>query len=879
MLLGEPAIDEPLQFRKRVDLDEIAVFDPTCVTNRPLLNFDAAVRAAKRCLENAQEFLSAIDVLRARKGRIRPLPDRVERQDLSVDDAMPGAPSATALSAPDILAMHTPLELLSTDTGKVAETPATRLDRWRRRLLDLSLRNRLLNFRDTNKTIPLLCPDLPALENALADGVIFYILPRPHDLSESDPVIPRLIGGVPGRKPSAPCSREQLRAKRLHADLLAAELDRRLLEVYRAARMGIEEGGASALYLALGFLAWYETPQSSQRRLAPILLFPLELHRRSAREGFTLRLSDEEPRLNMTLLELLKEDFSITVPGLEPLPEDDSGLDVRRIIRAFRETIRDIDRWDILDIARIGTFSFAKFLMWRDLAERANELIQNPVVGHLVNRPEQAFDPDATFPNPDRLDEEWSPVHAFCPLPADASQLAAILAAAKGRSFVLEGPPGTGKSQTITNLIAHCLAEGKTVLFVSEKMAALNVVHDRLQKVGLGRYCLELHSNKAHRQHVLAQLGDALGRYDSRPLDEWEREARRLESLRTELNTYVETLHRPRSTGDTVFRATSQLIGLRDVPRVELCWPSSDALDAEAMTGLRDTVERLATVATALGDIANHPWEAVRRANWTPVWEDEARRAIDRLRHAVQMLEDRAREMSGRVSLGDRGWSVDELILLDELAGVLLNSPALPTTILVQPDWDAIESRIRTWMERGRRRDVLRAEVFERFTEKILALNLDALQQRLKEAEKSWWPRSWWHRRSVWQEINSTGRDGHAITTTELALAIEQARLLRQEEQALTAVGDEARPLLGKYWQDGETEWGDLKSISDWARGFRSLAAQAAGDDFELAAALRERWARLATEGRDLLQLAGSLGVNYRHIDQHTKSSAKPARL
>ena len=350
------------------------------------------------------------------------------------------------------------------------------------------------------------------------------------------------------------------------------------------------------------------------------------------------------------------------------------------------------------------------------------------------------------------------------------------------------------------------------------------------------------------------------GYYESRPLEEWEREARRLESLRNELNAYVEALHRRRSTGDTVFRATSQLIGLRGVPSVELRWPSPDSLDAEALTGLRDMVERLATVATALGEIANHPWEAARRADWTPVWEDEVRRAIDRLRHAVQMLEDCAREVSGRVSLGNCGWSVDELALLDELAGVLLNSPAPPTTILVQPDWDAIESRIRTWMERGRRRDVLRAEVFERFTEKILALDLDALQQRLKEAEESWWPLSWWHRHSVWQEIESAGRDWHASTAAELASAIERARSLRQEEQALTAAGDEARALLGTYWQDGEAEWDDLKSISDWARGFRSLATHAAGDDFERAAALRERWARLATEGRDLLQHDGVIG-------------------
>jgi len=152
--------------------------------------------------------------------------------------------------------------------------------------------------------------------------------------------------------------------------------------------------------------------------------------------------------------------------------------------------------------------------------------------------------------------------------------------------------------------------------------------------------------------------------------------------------------------------------------------------------------------------------------------------------------------VSGRVSLGDRGWSVDELILLDELAGVLLNSPALPTTILVQPDWDAIESRIRTWMEHGRRRNVLRAEVLERFTEKILALDLDAVQQRFKEAEELWLPLSWWHRRSVWQKIESARRDGHASTTAELASAIERARSLRQEEQALTAAGDEARALV-----------------------------------------------------------------------------------
>jgi hypothetical protein len=195
---GEPAVDEPLRLRKRVDLDEIAVFDPTCITNRPAFDFDGAVRTAKRHLENPDEFLCAIDVRRARKGQIRPLPERVERPKPTSEDTAEATAAATAPAAPDISTLQTPLVPLPSPEAVATETPATRLDRWRRRLLDLSLRNRLLNFRETNKTIPLLCPDLPALENALADGVTFQILPRPGDLAEGDPRVP---GNHPRHRP------------------------------------------------------------------------------------------------------------------------------------------------------------------------------------------------------------------------------------------------------------------------------------------------------------------------------------------------------------------------------------------------------------------------------------------------------------------------------------------------------------------------------------------------------------------------------------------------------------------------------------------------------------------------------------------------------
>lgn len=856
---SEPAIEDPLRFRKRVDLGEIAVFDPTCVTSRPSPDFTGSVREARRRLDNPDEFLCVIDLARARKGRIRPLPERVEPQELIPQVVLEDEAAGKGSSKPDISGLATPTVPMPITEVEVAETPATRLDRWCRRLLDLSLRNRLLNFRGTKKTIPLLCPNLAALEDALADGVTLHILPRPRDLDEGDPRDPEAHRRRTGEEAMAALLQEELRSKRLYADLTPEELDRRLLEVYRAARLDLEEGGASALYLAIGFLAWYETPQSSQRRLAPILLLPISLHRRSAREGFSFRLGDDELHINVTLLELLKQDYGIQVPGLDPLPEDDSGVDVPKIIRTFRKTIRDIDRWDVLETAQIGIFSFAKFLMWRDLKERAEDLMNNPVVYHLINQPDQEFDPGAIIPNPDHLDAERSPLNTYCPLPADASQLAAVFAAADGRSFVLEGPPGTGKSQTISNLIAHCLAEGKTVLFVSEKMAALNVVHNRLQKIKLGRYCLEIHSNKSNKREVLGQLDDALHHSEVHPPEAWVREAQNLENLRNHLNTYVEALHKLRRTGETVFQATSRLIGLRGVPAVDLRWTPPDALDTDQLAGLRDLVERLATVGAALGEVPGHPWRAVRRSEWTPAWEQEVLALIGKLRESANTLEACAVEASASLSFQESGWSLNEIALLDELAGVLLDSPALPTVTLVQPDWDEIKSKIGNWIEHGQCRDALRNEVFGRFTEKILTLDLDTIQTQFDQGSASWWPVSWWRLRPVRKVLKSVTENGKTPKKEELASVLEKARALWNEEQALAAAGDEARALLGRYWKEGEAEWKSLGTVLNWAGRFRSLATKAAGENFQKATELREHWARLATEGRELLKRDGTI--------------------
>src|SRR5690606_28311623 len=169
----------------------------------------------------------------------------------------------------------------------------------------------------------------------------------------------------------------------------------------------------------------------------------------------------------------------------------------------------------------LSTFSFAKYLMWKDLVARAEQLKQNPVVRHLLETPRDPYPVKGTIPDATTLDSEYPPSQTFTLLPADSSQLAAIMAVANGVDCVIEGPPGTGKSQTIANIIAQCLAAGRTVLFVSEKRAALDVVYRRLCEVGLGDFCLELHSNKARKAAVLEQLRRAWSSRGELNQEEW----------------------------------------------------------------------------------------------------------------------------------------------------------------------------------------------------------------------------------------------------------------------------------------------------------------------------------------------------------------------
>ena len=257
-------------------------------------------------------------------------------------------------------------------------------------------------------------------------------------------------------------------------------------------------------------LHYAEADTSDQVFNAPLVLLPVELSRKSARSGYRIRAADDEPVVNPALAEYLRLDFGITLPELPDSSTIAGDYDLQTLISSVSQLVAGRRGWSITTDVVLALFSFQKFVMYKDLEANASAVAAHRLVRQLVGR---EGDRVIGLPEDVRrldLDREFAPEATAQVVDADSSQLRAIAGVARGYDLVLEGPPGTGKSQTITNLIAQALGAGKSVLFVAEKMAALDVVHSRLVKAGLGEFCLELHSTKASKRTVMRSLAAAI---------------------------------------------------------------------------------------------------------------------------------------------------------------------------------------------------------------------------------------------------------------------------------------------------------------------------------------------------------------------------------
>lgn len=721
-------VDEPQTLRKRVRLDEMMLVETTLLTNQPPIRFRSAVeKAAAHVAENPERrFELAVDVRHARASQIKPLA-------LGAD---PGSATVTVSARDGISAMlDEPPDFAEEEV--IADEPEEtldRLERWKRRLLDLSLRNRLLNFKVTKGAVPFACPDPGGLEDRLARGDRMTLLPVREVMSDTDPRSAELHFQMTGDDAATYYAMEALQHGDVHTMLAAPALEERLTEIYRTTRSSFEEGGSNSLFLAIGFVSW--TPQDkSQICKAPLLLVPVALERRTVRSGFRLVRHDDDSCINPTLLQMLRQDFKLVIPEFErDLPVDQSGLDVDRIWRIARTHLKEVKGFELTEEIVLSNFSFAKYLMWRDLVDRTELLKRNPVVRHLIDTPKESYGDGTGLPAEARLDYEVHPRDLFLPLPADSSQTAAVLAANRNKDFVLFGPPGTGKSQTIANMIVQLLANGKTVLFVSAKATALDVVHTRLNDVGLGSFCLAVHSAKAQKSAVLEQLKTA---WDARIVSasrEWDGTTSELKTLRDRLNEVVASLHRCHRNGLSAHQAMGRVVaGKAFMPGFVLRFESADQHDDLDIKRLRDVCRRMRTAVEAIGEPSQHPLAGIGRHNWSPIWQTQLVDGARTFRKAAVELENHSATAAMRFGAEpntDPCW----IRSLLTLAGQALVKEAASGTALLTSERAQIRDAFDAWRAvRGRYLEIA-SGLAGTYRDGVFELDLVALLNEWREA-------------------------------------------------------------------------------------------------------------------------------------------------
>jgi len=857
--------DDPQAIRKRVASGELIVFETTALTQKPIGSLRGACETGLSHLQNETEFLFAVDIRRARIEQILPLPSRAQTADGPAVEASEFAP----VIEPPPLLPSLDGEAILLDEDIVPETPAGRLARWKAKLLDLTLRNRLINFKATKLALPLRVPDSAQLEDALSEGREWKFRALPQIMQGTDPRQTEIARQRTGEDPIQAAALLAMQEKELLAELDSKTLDARLYEIYSATRLGLEEGGANTLYLALGFLRWAEDERSEKTHLSPILLIPVSLNRQSIRSGYSIKRHDDEAIVNPALLELLRQNFQLQLKGLDPLPSNGSNVNVAAIWQTFRLAVKEIPRWEVLeDQIYLGIFSFTKYLMWKDLQNRAAQLMKNKVVNHLIERPGEAMGSTDELLDRHDLDDRHPPESLFTPMLADSSQLNAISRASAGANFALEGPPGTGKSQTITNLIAHFLGSGRTVLFVSEKMAALDVVHRRLVSIGLGPFCLQLHSAKARKTEVLSQLKTSLEVSNRFTGAEWQREAQRLAKLRGNLNDFVYALHKSHRNGLTVQSATGCAIAFKHWPAANMPWSDPDIHNIDDVEQLRELSRAMQAVAGQLRLVKDNPLSAIRHLDWSHAWEDNLLENCRLLQQRAANLQNTLPQITQILGLPLTAASMDIYRAVDRLLDVLLQAPKVPAGLAQRGNDGAALAQLQLIRGHGERRQQHWGALAAMFKPELAQTNGAQLHENWQSAQFAWWPKSWLGKRAVRKHLRRYTLNRKHPKDTEIPNLLASLCGVNAEDRLLEQLQPQAAALLESEYKGHETDWTAVQHHEQWCLQTNLALAGFVGSlDQQQQHRLTERFRKIAGEQGTLLAPTSPLPtllVNYR---------------
>jgi len=709
----------------------------------------------------------------------------------------------------------------------VARTVEEKLEDARYSLLDLTLRNRLINYKPRKERSIAVRDEEP---RELYDILVLrekrmqFRAGRgngdPEGENEESDETPSTIWEPP--EPDAE-PLEHHRDQYLETSLEPEILQKRLFKIAQEAQSILDEQGYTVLYLALGFLEWCETQASSPCR-APLVLIPVTLERDQVRTAYKLAWTGEDMMTNVSLQAKLRE-FQVELPTFE-MPERKEGID--GYFQAVADAVAT-KSWPITRDINLGFFNFARFVMFKDLDPAAWPADSSPADHPLIDR---IFNPNASLPpsNPfpeDAVDQRLPASSVYHVLDADSSQIAVIEDLKSGQSLVIEGPPGTGKSQTIANVIAEYLANGKTILFVSEKMAALEVVKGRLDELGLGIFCLELHnSKKVNRRKVLQEIARA-AKYRSDSGHSTYGTITEVERLKGDLNGYVEALSAPiGQRAMTPYSCYGVVENRRhhfnergiSVPHVDLCTP--DAItQAEwdiALTALRS----LTTLLPRVMPVAENPW---RHCHTRPVFPADSDRllsdiaaVLDRLAK-VEACVDQLVEYAGI----SRAATATEVIHAIEATRLLSSPDPVEQAVLLNDAWNRPDPVVDALIQKVEDFQTERTALLEVFNDAVLDADIALLQSRLAQEGSKFLASLRGGYKQVRAEIEAQYRDPGKHSDIKLNDDLTRVQNCVDQRADIRRSNEFGRNMFGSRWHGEESDPAMLRAFSSWILEFR----------------------------------------------------------
>lgn len=693
------------------------------------------------------------------------------------------------------------------------ESILIKLEASRRELLDLGLRNPLLNYRlPLSRGVHVERKNVSDVYDVLVkQGKAMTFLPKADEkkTQEADVVEDTAALQTP---------EDIVADTRLQTEHTATVLQNRLLNTYYASRTSLEEQGVNILFLTLGMLKWYDKDNNKEPRYAPLILIPVSLERSSAKEKFRLRYTGSDIETNLSLQTKIKTEHSIVLPDI---PESDE-VSVTEYISRIEDSINGMQDWEVIrDTVELGFFSFSKLMLYHDLDSDVwpsdEKPTDHPILRSLLG---EGFKENCRHYDEDIfIDTETSANKLHQVVDADGSQLLAMLAVQEGRNLVIQGPPGTGKSQTITNLIANAIGEGKKVLFVAEKMAALEVVKRRLDSIQLGDACLELHSHKANKKELHQELRRTL-ELGKPAIIHLQQEVALLDEYRKELNDYSAAVNTPvGSSGITPHQLMGYLLKL-DKQFAGITLPRIPIADIDSWDVLR--MQRAEAMATRIENWLAETGIPSALIFWgseltvlTPAGQDQLIPILEQAAATTVKLQHESAVIAGHVGLTmplNRKSTMDLSFLL-QLASV---RPDLTGIHVKHPAWLQYKEGIKEMLEIGKRlrqiHQVYDAVLIpEAWDQQVLEM-----RQNLLAYGDKWY-------RNFNGEYNKTKRQLAALCKASVPedlqgklscvdAILEAGRLnkLLHEQETL------AKELFAQHWQKGYTNWELLGRVADY---------------------------------------------------------------